>query len=191
MIKRAFKFKLKPTSLQVGLFLRFAGARRWVFNYGLDQKQKAFEATGKSLSYYDQNKALTTLKETPETSWLVEIHSQVLQQGLKDLDRAFQNFFRRVKLRRKTRLSQIQKERQKRELPLSSRSIRPRLHSLPPQNRLGQIPQIQRDSRNHQRDHHPPRRISLACLILMRMGKTYPCFSSHSRRASCRHRRWA
>ena len=97
IVKRAFKFKLKPTELQRADCLRFAGARRFIFNRGLDQRQKAFEATGKSPSYFDQNKELTFLKETTETSWLKEIHSQVLQQGLKDLDRAFQNFFRRVK----------------------------------------------------------------------------------------------
>ena len=97
IVKRAFKFKLKPTEIQRSDCLRFAGARRFVFNRGLDQRQKAFETRGKSPSYYDQNRELTPLKETAETSWLKEIHSQVLQQGLKDLDRAFQNFFRRVK----------------------------------------------------------------------------------------------
>ena len=79
------------------MFLQFAGARRFVFNRGLDQRQKAYESTGKSPSYFEQNKELTRLKDLPETAWLNEIHSQVLQQGLKDLDRAFQNFFLRVK----------------------------------------------------------------------------------------------
>ncbi len=97
ILKRAFKFKLNPTLLQYEMFLRFAGARRFVFNRGLDERQKAYEATGKGPSYFEQNKELTRLKETEETSWLKEIHSQVLQQGLKDLDRAFQNFFVRVK----------------------------------------------------------------------------------------------
>lgn len=97
IVKRAFKFKLKPTELQRADCLRFAGGRRFIFNRGLDQRQKAFEARGKSPSYFDQNKELTLLKEAKATSWLKEIHSQVLQQGLKDLDRAFQNFFRRVK----------------------------------------------------------------------------------------------
>jgi len=52
LIKRAFKFKLKPTSTDREMFSRFAGARRFVFNRGLDQKQKAYEATGKSPSYF-------------------------------------------------------------------------------------------------------------------------------------------
>ena len=97
ILKRAFKFKLKPTSMQVTLFLQFAGARRWAFNWGLDIRQKAFEATVKGPSYFDQNKELTSLKEKDETCWLQGIHSQVLQQSLKDLDSAFKNFFRRVK----------------------------------------------------------------------------------------------
>jgi putative transposase len=97
ILRRAFKFKLKPTALQLTLFLQFAGARRWIFNRGLDLRQKFFAATGKSLSYFEQNKELTTLKDMPELSWLKDVHSQVLQQALKDLDRAFLNFFRRVK----------------------------------------------------------------------------------------------
>jgi putative transposase len=97
IVKRAFKFKLKPTLSQRQVFLQFAGARRFVFNRGLDQRKKLYETTGKSFTYFEQNKELTLLKDIPETAWLNEIHSQVLQQGLKDLDRAFLNFFRRVK----------------------------------------------------------------------------------------------
>jgi putative transposase len=97
IVRRAFKFKLKLTALQSNLMLRFAGARRWIFNRGLDLRQKAFAATGKSPSYFEQNVELTSLKEMPEFAWLKEVHSQVLQQALKDLDRAFQNFFRRLK----------------------------------------------------------------------------------------------
>jgi putative transposase len=37
------------------------------------------------------------MKNTEETAWLGEVHSQVLQQALKDLQAAYENFFRRVK----------------------------------------------------------------------------------------------
>src|SRR5690348_4118081 len=97
IIKRAYKFKLKQSQAQTIQFLQFAGARRYIYNHGLDQRQKAYEATGKTLSYFDQNKELTLLKEQPSTIWLNDIHSQVLQQSLKDLDRAFTHFFRRAK----------------------------------------------------------------------------------------------
>ena len=97
IINRAFKFKLKPNSSHKTLFLQFAGACRWIFNRGLDQRQKAYEATGKSPSYYEQNKELPILKEMAEYAWLQVIHSQILQQSLKDLNRAFENFYRNVK----------------------------------------------------------------------------------------------
>lgn len=97
IIRRAFKYKLKPTGVQREKFLQFAGARRFVFNRGLDERKKAYESIGKNLSYFEQNNELTALKTQPETEWLQEIHSQIPQQALKDLDRAFQNFFRRVK----------------------------------------------------------------------------------------------
>ncbi len=97
IVKRAFKYRLKPNAEQRGMFLRFAGARRWIFNRGLEKRQSAYQSQGKSLSYFEQNNELVALKEEPDTAWLKEIHSQVLQQGLKDLDRGYQNFFRRIR----------------------------------------------------------------------------------------------
>jgi putative transposase len=95
MIKRrTFKYRLKPTTSQREKFLQFAGARRWIFNHGLAQRKKAYE-TGKKLSYYEQNNELVHLKE--EFPWLKDIHSQVPQQALKDLNSAYQHFFRRVR----------------------------------------------------------------------------------------------
>jgi putative transposase len=97
LIKRAFKFRLTPTQRQTQIFQRFAGARRWIFNRGLEQRQKMYQETGKTVSYFAQNNELPSLKEQPETSWLKEIHSQVLQQALKDLNLAYQHFFRRIR----------------------------------------------------------------------------------------------
>lgn len=100
IFKKTFKFRLQPTPVQEQLFVQFAGACRWIFNRGLDKKKAAFEA-GKSLSYFDLNNELPALKNAEETKWLKEIHSQVIQQSLKDLDSAYQHFFRRVRLKEK------------------------------------------------------------------------------------------
>src|ERR1700733_9880808 len=97
--KKTFKFCLKPTSAQLQMFANFSGASRWLYNYGLERKRKAYEEEKKRLSYYDLNNELPVLKEDEKTSWLKNIHSQVLQQALKDLDNAFQHFFRRVRLK--------------------------------------------------------------------------------------------
>ena len=112
IINRAYKFKLKPNGGHLTKFLKFAGSGRYIFNYGLDQRKKAYEATGKSPSYFDQNKELTHLKEQPATAWLNDIHSQVLQQSLKDLDRAFTHFFRRIKQGKKPGFPQFKKKGQ-------------------------------------------------------------------------------
>ena len=48
-----------------------------------------------SLNYYDNARSLKELKQDPRFAWLKEAYSQVLQQSLKDLDRAYQNFFRK------------------------------------------------------------------------------------------------
>ncbi|MNS28040.1 putative transposase [compost metagenome] len=68
-----------------------------MFNQGLAARKVSYEAEGVTLSYADQCKMLPTMKKAEETAWLGEIHSQVLQQALKDLDAAYQHFFRRLK----------------------------------------------------------------------------------------------
>lgn len=97
IFQKAFRYRLKPNKGQLDLFVRFAGAARWVYNHGLARRKEFYEAEGKTLSYFDQNKELTQLKRAEETSWLKEVHSQILQQSLRDLDRAFGHFFRRVR----------------------------------------------------------------------------------------------
>jgi len=70
-----------------------AGARRFVWNWGLARRKEAYAATGKGLTYNRQATELAALKKKPETAWLREADSQLLQQALKDLDRAFTAFF--------------------------------------------------------------------------------------------------
>ena len=79
--KKTFKYRLKPSRKQKTLCAQFAGTCRWIFNHGLAKKKKAYEEEKKSLSYYDLNNELPLLKRAEETSWLKDVHSQVLQQG--------------------------------------------------------------------------------------------------------------
>jgi len=64
-----------------------------VWNWGLARWKETYAATGKSISLKQLSAELTRLKEKPETVWLKEADSQSLQQVLKDLHRAFTNFF--------------------------------------------------------------------------------------------------
>ena len=97
IIRSAFLFRLKPKKSQLAQLAQFSGACRYIYNRGLEERKKAYEENKQSLTYYEQNIALTTLKKEEKTKWLKEVHSQILQQALKDLDQSFQNFFRRIK----------------------------------------------------------------------------------------------
>jgi putative transposase len=90
---QAFKFELRPNGEQCRQMRRFTGSCRFVFNRAL-ALQKARYADGENkLGYVDLAKALTTWKQSPETAWLAKAPSQSLQQALKDLERAYANFF--------------------------------------------------------------------------------------------------
>lgn len=72
---------------------RFAGCCRFVWNKALALEKDAYEANGKRLGYYELAGKLKDWKKEDDTSFLSEAHSQILQQVLKDLDRAYKNFF--------------------------------------------------------------------------------------------------
>lgn len=84
---------MRPTKAQEHDLNRMAGARRFIWNWGLARKKEHYKATGKTLRYVDLNKELTALKQQPGMEWLRDADSQALQEALRDLDRAFTNFF--------------------------------------------------------------------------------------------------
>ena len=84
---------MRPTKAQEPILVRLAGARRWVWNWALRRWKDHYEANGKSIGLKQLSTELTALKQRPETAWLKEADSQALQQTLKDLHRAFTNFF--------------------------------------------------------------------------------------------------
>lgn len=93
--RRVYRFRLEPTAAQEAQLRRVAGTRRWVWNWALRQKQEHYRATGTGLPEKELSARLTALKGQPETAWLKEIDSQLLQQACADLKRAFTSFFER------------------------------------------------------------------------------------------------
>jgi putative transposase len=93
-IMRTYKFKLEPTKEQIEKIEWTLGMCRWLYNSMLEQRKFAYKRRGITLNYHKQAIELPELKkEIPEFK---EIHSQVLQDAAKRLDKAFQAFFRRV-----------------------------------------------------------------------------------------------
>lgn len=68
---------------------------RWLWNHWLEERRDAYEATKQSLSRYDQQAQLPSLKAVRPT--LRTVHSQVLQNVAVRLDLAFDAFFRRIR----------------------------------------------------------------------------------------------
>ncbi len=96
-IQTTYRYRLNPTVAQETLLNQFAGARRFVWNWALDRKKTHYQQTGGTLGFAALSAELTALKQQPGTAWLREMDSQSLQQALRDLDSAYQHFFRRVK----------------------------------------------------------------------------------------------
>jgi putative transposase len=88
---QAFKFELMPDGNQERDMRRFAGSCRFVFNKALALQTANHEAGNKFISYVEMANLLPAWKS--EFPWLKESPSQALQQSLKNLDRAFVNFF--------------------------------------------------------------------------------------------------
>jgi putative transposase len=90
---QAYKYELKPNGEQQRNMRRFAGSCRFVFNKALAMQKALFEAGEKKLGYAGLCKALTAWRNAEETAWLAEAPVHPLQQTLKDLERAYTNFF--------------------------------------------------------------------------------------------------
>ena len=95
-ILRAFKTELDLNNQQKTACARHAGAARFTYNWGLARKQAAFANGEKIPSAIDLHRELNVLKKT-ELTWMYEVSKCAPQEALRDLDKAFVNFFRRVK----------------------------------------------------------------------------------------------
>src|SRR5699024_1242780 len=93
---RTFKYRIYPTKQQLENIEHTLYLCRYLYNNALEQRIVTYKKHKKSITYNMQQNELPKVKQVlPEYKG---IHSQVLQDVLKRLDRSFQNFFRRVKL---------------------------------------------------------------------------------------------
>ena len=91
-MEKAFKYRIYPNKKQQELIQKTFGCCRFVYNYFLDKRKSEYEKDKTSLSYNDTSKLLTKLKQ--ELIWLKEPDKDSLQKSLKDLDMAYQKFFK-------------------------------------------------------------------------------------------------
>jgi len=90
---QAFKYELVANGEQQRALRRFAGSCRFVFNRALALQKERYQHGEKKLGYAALCKLLTEWRNGSETPWLKEAPTHPLQQALKDLERAYANFF--------------------------------------------------------------------------------------------------
>ena len=92
-ITKTYKYKLKPTKGQQRQFVDWLGTCRFIHNIALEYKTVMYQEHDMSLSKYDLIKELTSVKKTKDFEWIKQVNSQVLQQVIIRLDKAFKSFF--------------------------------------------------------------------------------------------------
>lgn len=91
-MEKSYKFRLYPTTKQQEQINKTFGCCRYVYNYYLAYRKELYEATKETANYYVCCNDLTKLKK--QESWLKDVDATALQSSLRDLDTAFNNFFK-------------------------------------------------------------------------------------------------
>ena len=105
LIRRGFKFQLKPNGMQIQLMKQFCGCARYVYNRTLSLERSIYKKDNKhSFKYAEAANRLPDWK-SKKPLFLKDCNAQVLQQSLKDLERAYKKFFRET-----SEFSQIRKK---------------------------------------------------------------------------------
>ena len=97
MANKAYKFRMYPNTEQQVLLAKTFGCVRLVYNRFLDRKIRQYEEDKTSVTYTSCAKEMAEMKKTEEYAFLKEVDSISLQQSLRHLDTAFQNFFKQPK----------------------------------------------------------------------------------------------
>ena len=99
-MEKAYKYRMYPNAKQLEELFGVLNFSRFLYNSALQERKAFYRKYEYGLSYVDQCASLKEIKQIfpDETS---VIHSQVLQQVLKQLDKAFNAFFKGIKSGRK------------------------------------------------------------------------------------------
>ena len=92
-------YRAYPNAKQRELIKKTFGCKRFVYNYFLGLRKARWENDKKNMTFFEMNKLLTPLKQ--EKDFLCEPDKNALQNALRDLDKAYDNFFGTVNSSRK------------------------------------------------------------------------------------------
>lgn len=121
MTYRTYKFRIYPTNNQLAQLQIEFGHARFVWNWALDMRNKAYLRRGESLKYAEISRRLTQLKQSCRYRWLCDATASCHTQKLIDLDRAFKNFFegraRYPRFKKKYATQSVRYQLDQREMP--------------------------------------------------------------------------
>jgi len=92
MIQKAFKYAIFPNQEQQQSFAQHFGVSRFVYNVGIDIRDKYYQQHGKGISKRAVQDNFVFLKKTPEYSWMNDVNSQSILASLGNLHTAYQKF---------------------------------------------------------------------------------------------------
>lgn len=92
LMERAYKYRIYPNKTQRELFAKTFGCCRFVYNHYLAKRIETYKTSNATLTYNQCCNDLTQLKK--ELEWLKEVDKFSLQNSLRDLDMAYQKFFK-------------------------------------------------------------------------------------------------
>lgn len=95
MIK-SFKIRIYPTKAQEALIWKHIGSCRYIWNWMLAKQEELYAAGEKHLSSFDMIKLLTPLKNDGEHGWLYDVSNASLQTVCRDLQKAYDKFFKKI-----------------------------------------------------------------------------------------------
>ena len=92
-MQRGYRYRIYPTEAQKELLAKHFGCVRFVYNWALDTKSRAWKEEQKSISSIELiNRISSDLKLQYE--WLSDVNSQSIQYAVRNMDAAYQNFFK-------------------------------------------------------------------------------------------------
>ena len=109
-MNKGIKIRLFPTKEQEILMFKSIGCSRFVYNWALNRCNERYEQ-GEKYSIKEIKKEFTQFKKNDEYKWLNEVSKTTMVEAIRNLDKAFRNFFERIgkypkfKTKRKSRQS--------------------------------------------------------------------------------------
>ena len=91
-VEKAYRYRIYPNKNQKEIIAKTFGCCRFVYNKYLAKRIEMYEQNKEMFNYYQCCNDLTKLKS--ELEWLKEVDSTALQSSLRDLDSAYQKFFK-------------------------------------------------------------------------------------------------